>query len=86
MMYSPYSGKFPILYLGKCIVFHHILEVGNLHSNRYENLKSYMFFAVLHSLAGLMSACTEYKSNVDRFKSSKITHHVIVIFVYKGCG
>jgi len=65
------TEKVLLLYLGKCIVCHHIPEGGSLHSHCYENLKSYMFFVVLHSLEGLMPACFEYKSNVDRFKNSK---------------
>jgi len=65
------TEKVLVLYLGKCIICHHILQCGSLHSHCYENLKSCMFFVVLYSLEGLMSACIEYKSNVDRFKNSK---------------
>jgi len=35
------TEKVLILYLGKCIKCHHILEGGSLHSHCYENLKSY---------------------------------------------
>jgi len=38
------TEKVLILYLGKCIICHHILECGSFHSHCYENLKSYVFF------------------------------------------